>query len=38
MWLTPIKLYPVHDHSYRNWNQRAVIEYALKRSLGCCDN
>ena len=30
-----IKLPPIHDRSYRDWNQRTVIvEYALPRSLG----
>jgi hypothetical protein len=30
-----IKLSPVHDCSYRDWNQRVVIvEYALRCSLG----
>jgi hypothetical protein len=39
MWSRLIKLSPVHDRSYRNWNQRTVIvEYALERSLGPNNN
>jgi hypothetical protein len=35
MWSRLIKLSPVHDRSYRDWNQRTVIvEYALQRFLG----
>jgi hypothetical protein len=33
--LNLINLSPVHDRSYRDWNQRAdIVEYALQRSLG----
>jgi hypothetical protein len=39
MWSRLIKLSPVHDRSYRDWNQRTVIvEYALQRSLGANNN
>jgi hypothetical protein len=39
MWSRLIKLSPVHDRSYRDWNQRTVIvEYALQRSLGPNNN
>jgi hypothetical protein len=34
MWPRPVKLPPVHDRSYRDWNQRTVIdEIALQHSL-----
>jgi hypothetical protein len=35
-----IKSTPVHDRSYRDWNQRAFIavEYALQRSLSRYNN
>jgi hypothetical protein len=34
-----IKLPPIHNLSYRDWNQRTVIvEYALPRSLGPNNN
>jgi hypothetical protein len=39
MWSKLIKLSPVHDRSYPDWNQRTVIvEYALQRSIGLYDN
>jgi hypothetical protein len=39
MWSRLIKLSPVHDRSYRDWNQRTVIvEYALQRFLGPSNN
>jgi hypothetical protein len=35
MWLRLIGTSPVHDPSYRDWNQRTlIVEYALQRSLG----
>ena len=35
MWSRLIKLPPVRERSYRDWNQRTVIvEYVLQRSLG----
>jgi hypothetical protein len=34
MWPRPVKLPPVHDRSYRDWNQRTVIDgNALQHSL-----
>ena len=33
-WSRLIELLPVHDHAYRNCNQRPIVEYALQRSLG----
>jgi hypothetical protein len=34
-----VKSSPVHDRSYRDWNQRTVIvECALRRSLGRNNN
>ena len=39
MWSRLIKSSPVHDRSYRDWNQRTVIvECALQRSLGRNNN
>jgi hypothetical protein len=39
MWYRPSKSSPVHDRSYRDWNQRTVIvESAFQRSLGRSNN
>jgi hypothetical protein len=38
MWSRLIKLLPVHDRSYRDCNQRLIVEYALQRSLGPNNN
>jgi len=39
LWSRLIKLPPVHDRSYRDWNQRIVIyKHALQRSLGPNNN
>ena len=39
MWSRLIKLPPVRERSYRDWNQRTVIvEYVLQRSLGRNNN
>ena len=39
LWSRLIKLSPVDDRSYRDWNQRTVIvENALPRSLGANNN
>jgi hypothetical protein len=39
MWLRLINTSPVHDPSYRDWNQRTlIVEYALQSSLGRNNN
>jgi hypothetical protein len=39
MWYRLIKSSPIHDRSYRDWNQRtAIVERVLQRPLGRNNN